>query len=105
MRYAISVVAASSILTFALSDIAIAEQCSDSKAVTLERNQAKLGVAAAQARLGFRYASGCGVAQNYTEALSWFRKAAEQGNADAEDLLGHICTLKARACRRTMRKQ
>jgi uncharacterized protein len=29
-----------------------------------------------------------GVPQNYTEAVKWYRKAAEQGNADAQSNLG-----------------
>src|SRR3954454_1319801 len=31
---------------------------------------------------------GQGVTQNYAEAARWFRKAAEQGNADAQNHLG-----------------
>src|SRR5271163_2342172 len=90
MRYGIVVVAAASVLTFGLLDVATAEQCSDSKAVTLERNQAKLGVVAAQARLGSMCTTGCGVPQDYTEAVAWYRKAAEQGNALAQNDLGFM---------------
>jgi TPR repeat protein len=38
--------------------------------------------------LGQCYAEGIGVAKNQLEAVKWFRKAAEQGNADAQYNLG-----------------
>ena len=34
------------------------------------------------------YEHGSGVSQDYTLAADWFRKAAEQGNAHAQDELG-----------------
>ena len=34
------------------------------------------------------YSDGQGVIQNYKEGLEWYRKAAEQGNADAQFNLG-----------------
>ena len=34
------------------------------------------------------YAKGQGVPQDYAEALKWYRLAAEQGNANAQDNLG-----------------
>jgi TPR repeat protein len=34
--------------------------------------------------------SGKGVAQDTAEAMTWYRKAAEHGNADAENNLGAI---------------
>jgi TPR repeat protein len=34
------------------------------------------------------YREGEGVPQNYAEALKWFRKAADQGNANAQFKLG-----------------
>ena len=33
---------------------------------------------------------GRGVAQDYTQAVFWYRKAAEQGDASAQDGLGEI---------------
>lgn len=36
------------------------------------------------------YAKGQGVAQNYQQAASWYRKAAEQGDATAQRLLGFL---------------
>jgi len=40
--------------------------------------------------LGYKYYSGKGVVKNYVEAVKWFCKAAEQGNADAQNNLG-VC--------------
>ena len=37
---------------------------------------------------GFRYATGQGVPQDRAEAARWYRKAAEQGDADAQFNLG-----------------
>jgi TPR repeat protein len=42
----------------------------------------------AQFNLGLLYAKGQGVARNYSEAVRWWRKAAEQGQADAQSGLG-----------------
>ena len=36
------------------------------------------------------YFGGEGVPKDYTEAVKWFRKAAEQGNAEAQNLLGSM---------------
>jgi TPR repeat protein len=49
---------------------------------------AERGNGAAQAKLGFMYATGRGVTQNYTLACYWYRRGAEQGNAAAQHLLG-----------------
>jgi len=38
--------------------------------------------------LGSMYDGGRGVAQSYSEAMSWFRKAAAKGNAPAMKLVG-----------------
>ena len=40
--------------------------------------------------LGVMYCGGEGVAKDYAEAAKWFRKAAEQGHADARYLLGFL---------------
>ena len=42
------------------------------------RKAAEQGDAAAQCYLGICYQTGQGVAQDYTEALRWFRRAADQ---------------------------
>ncbi|MDY3736694.1 MAG: tetratricopeptide repeat protein, partial [Sodaliphilus sp.] len=48
------------------------------------------GYADAQNNLGNLYAEGKGVSQSYTEAVKWYRLAAEQGDADAQYYLG-VC--------------
>src|SRR5262249_30980668 len=51
------------------------------------RNLTKLalnGEAAAQYALGMRYGTGDGVKQDYHEAMSWFRQAADQGDVRAQ---------------------
>lgn len=42
------------------------------------------GDASAQYALGMRYGTGDGVKQNYSEAMSWFRQSADQGNIRAQ---------------------
>lgn len=42
----------------------------------------------AQDHLGYLYERGVGVPQNYSEAVAWYRKTAEQGYAIAENNLG-----------------
>jgi uncharacterized protein len=42
----------------------------------------------AQTTLGRIYENGIGVTQDSTQAVSWFRKAAEQGEAIAQTALG-----------------
>jgi TPR repeat protein len=49
---------------------------------------AVLGDAEAQGYLGFMYANGYGVPQNYIEAANWLRVASEQGYPPAQYLLG-----------------
>jgi uncharacterized protein len=58
------------------------------KALPVVTAAAERGDARAQAQLGFMYASGRSVPQNYTLASYWYRRAAEQGNAAAQHLLG-----------------
>ena len=45
----------------------------------------------AQKQLGDRYFYGYGVARDYDEAEAWYRKAAAQGDMEAEYMLGEIC--------------
>jgi TPR repeat protein len=52
------------------------------------KKKAESGDADAQCELAKRYLFGQGVPQDYTEAVKWYRKAAEQGNARAQDWLG-----------------
>jgi TPR repeat protein len=50
--------------------------------------QAQRGDATAQSELGWKYAKGEGVTQDYAEAEKWLRKAADQGNGVAQNNLG-----------------
>ncbi len=52
------------------------------------RARANQGDATAQFNLGLMYESGEGVAQDYTQAFFWYRKAADQGDASAQLNLG-----------------
>lgn len=52
------------------------------------KQQAGSGDASVQYALGLRYSEGKGVAKDPTQALVWWRKAAEQGNATAQHKLG-----------------
>ena len=49
---------------------------------------AQQGEAAAQCYLGICYQTGQGVAQDYVEALRWYRRAADQNDAAAQCYLG-----------------
>lgn len=51
------------------------------------QDKARSGDATSQYMLGRAYHYGYGVARNYTEALKWYRKAAEQGQAAAQFFL------------------
>ena len=44
----------------------------------------------AQYNLGFMYANGQGVPEDYVEAVKWYRKAADQGDASAQYNLGRM---------------
>jgi TPR repeat protein len=59
------------------------------------------GDAVVEFLLGDQYANGKGVPQDYSEAMLWFQKAAEQGHPVAKLYLG-VMYAKAEACRRTM---
>lgn len=48
------------------------------------------GHALAQKSLGFAYAAGLGVTQNYAKAAEWHHLAAEQGDSDAQHNLGFL---------------
>lgn len=51
---------------------------------------ARSGDAAAQYRLGEMYDLGRGVAQDYAQAVAWYRRAAEQGHAPAQFALAEM---------------
>jgi TPR repeat protein len=54
-------------------------------ALRIIRPMARKGYAPAQFKLGLIYVKGNGVPQDYREALKWYRRAADQGNAAAQD--------------------
>ena len=58
------------------------------EAVKWWRTAAKQGDAVAQVNLGWMYAQGNGVTQDYAEAVKWWRKVAEQGHKHAQIKLG-----------------
>jgi TPR repeat protein len=51
---------------------------------------AKQGNAEAQIAVGGLYVAGKGVPKDYVEAAKWYRLAAEQGNAQGEEMLGTL---------------
>ncbi len=55
------------------------------------QSAAKNGNAGAESEIGYRYYFGQGgVSQDYSQALNWFRKAADQGDAGGQNGLGII---------------
>jgi len=56
--------------------------------VNMWTNAANQGHIRAQLNLGFNYSRGWGVAQDYKTAMRWFRKAADQGMAEAQFCVG-----------------
>ena len=77
----------------------------DPQAVALFTRAAGLGHARAQVALAGRYLSGDGVQRDLTQAIRWYGRAAEQGDAEAFYKLGAIyhrggATVKAYACYR-----
>ena len=65
------------------------------------RRLAEQGDADAQFKLGFMYDNGEGVPEDDTEAVKWFRMAAEQRHPKAQSNLASSTPL-ARACPKTM---
>jgi TPR repeat protein len=59
-------------------------------AIRLFRPLAEQGIASAQYNLGYMLAHGKGAPQNYGEALEWYRKAADQEYAAAQNALRAI---------------
>ena len=62
------------------------------------------GDATAQFNLGMLYENGEGLAQDYAEAVRWYRKAADQGVIEAQYNLASY-TSAARESRRTVFKR
>ena len=69
------------------------------------RSLAEQGNARAQFGLGFLYYYGKGVTQDKTEALKWYRKAAEGGGMQRRSNGSCACTQKATSSPRTMLKR
>lgn len=59
-----------------------------SKAISLYRESASMGLAMAQYNLGIAYQRGDHLAENSAEAARWFEKAVAQGYAGAQSSLG-----------------
>jgi TPR repeat protein len=57
----------------------------------------------AQCSLGMMYRKGEGVPKDDAEAAKWFRKAADQGDANAHSTSGS-CAPTEKACRRMMQR-
>lgn len=62
----------------------------DTAATTSDRQTAEPDAPAAQVALGDRYLAGIGVQADASEALRWYQKAAEQGDAGAQLKLGFL---------------
>src|SRR5258708_37917037 len=58
--------------------------------IAVLKTRAGTGDTTAQVQLGVAYASGDGVTASDTEAVEWFRKAAEKGDAAGEYSLGEM---------------
>jgi hypothetical protein len=77
------------VITFLAADPrALAQESKDKKDILALRLGAENGNAEDQDELGFRYANGDGVPKNVSEAVKWWRKAAEQGQVDSQYMLG-----------------
>ena len=58
------------------------------RSASIFMRRAELGQAIAQTYLGYMYANGRGVPQDFVAATKWLRRAADQGYPDAQFLLG-----------------
>jgi TPR repeat protein len=70
-----------------MSGVALAQTPTD---IATLRVRANAGDADAQTSLAIAYFNGEGIPQDDAQAMLWFRKAAEQGDADAQFNLGAI---------------
>ncbi len=84
---------------FLMLDVTIAQQTNFMSSVTNNvtiadlRAKAESGDAQSQYEFGVAFDFGkLGVGKDYAEAVKWFRKAAEQNNAAAQDNLGQCYT-------------
>lgn len=67
----------------------VAEPKSENVFAKLQKD-AEAGSADAQNNLGWLYTNGHGAAQDYKEAIKWFRLSAAQGNTNAQLALGRM---------------
>lgn len=68
----------------------VGSQTTEDFSITDLKSKAVKGLASAQYELGRNYYDGKGVPQNYSQAVDWFRKAADQGFAKAQNSLA-VC--------------
>ena len=87
------------LLMFLMLGVAAAQQTNSMSSVTNNeaiadlRAKAESGDAQSQYELGVAFDFGrLGVGKDYAEAVKWFREAAEQNNAAAQDNLGQCYT-------------
>jgi TPR repeat protein len=66
----------------------IGAQTREHPALEAAKRSALQGDVLQQVHLGDSYRTGKGVAQDYAEALRWYRLAAEQGSAEAQFFVG-----------------
>jgi len=76
-----------------------------SRSIMVSEKLRNKGYALAQTNLGVLYRDGRGVAEDVTEAVMWFQKAADQGDAVAEFQLGKPIRIRKKAYRRTIVRQ
>ena len=89
IRQAVLITIAVVVLSLSVLDLPVQAQDTPSTQELVDlRASAEAGDADAQTSLGWKYANGEGVQQDYAEAIVWFRLAAEQGDADAQNSLG-----------------
>jgi TPR repeat protein len=70
--------------------IAAHERGDYATALAMFRELSGQGVVPAMFSLGFMYANGQGVPQNYSDAARWFREAADRGGVRAQYALGEL---------------
>src|SRR5438045_9796926 len=72
----------------AVVQLAVQQTKADEKPIEEVKGNAEAGDSKYQMELGDRYDKGAGVAKNAVEAAKWYRKAAEQNCAEAQNSLG-----------------
>jgi hypothetical protein len=91
---ALTIMAGACLMSFAFSSQAFSADPEAEEAFIMENLMpARQGDPQAQLFVGFLYETGQGVRQDYSEAVRWYRKAAEQGNTIAQIQLGNMYRL------------